>query len=133
MPGAATKVAAAARAVVAMILRSMVLVLSGGVDRFDKDTMRRPICQAAAKDLPFRQAVLASGITPTKMRSVMRKHAALGLAVTAVLGACTTSPRADRASPDAPLQVVAAESFWGSIAAQLGGDKVAVTSIITSP
>jgi zinc/manganese transport system substrate-binding protein len=31
------------------------------------------------------------------------------------------------------LQVVAAENFWGSIAAQPGGDKVAVQSIITNP
>jgi zinc/manganese transport system substrate-binding protein len=31
------------------------------------------------------------------------------------------------------LQVVAAENFWGSIAQQLGGNRVAVTSIITSP
>ena len=28
---------------------------------------------------------------------------------------------------------MAAENFWGSIAAQLGGTKVAVTSIITNP
>lgn len=32
-----------------------------------------------------------------------------------------------------PLQVVAAENFWGSIAAQLGGDRVHVTSVVTSP
>jgi zinc/manganese transport system substrate-binding protein len=31
------------------------------------------------------------------------------------------------------LQVVAAENSWGSIAAQLGGDRVHVTSIITNP
>lgn len=31
------------------------------------------------------------------------------------------------------LQVVAAENFWGSIAAQLGGRKVAVSSIIANP
>jgi zinc/manganese transport system substrate-binding protein len=31
------------------------------------------------------------------------------------------------------LSVVAAEDFWGSLAAQLGGDQVAVTSIITNP
>ncbi len=31
------------------------------------------------------------------------------------------------------LNVVAAEDFWGSIAAQLGGDRVEVTSIITNP
>jgi zinc/manganese transport system substrate-binding protein len=32
-----------------------------------------------------------------------------------------------------PLNVAAAESFWGNIAAQLGGSKVHVTSIISSP
>ena len=31
------------------------------------------------------------------------------------------------------LQVVAAENFWGSIAAQLGGSKVAVQSVIANP
>ena len=31
------------------------------------------------------------------------------------------------------LQVVAAENFWGSIASQLGGDRVAVQSIIVNP
>src|SRR5947208_2101529 len=31
------------------------------------------------------------------------------------------------------LDVVAAENFWGSIAAQLGGKKVAVTSIVSNP
>src|SRR5438874_11704504 len=37
--------------------------------------------------------------------------------------------------PDASgkLDVVAAENFWGSIAQQLGGNRVAVTSIITNP
>jgi zinc/manganese transport system substrate-binding protein len=32
-----------------------------------------------------------------------------------------------------PLQVVAAENFWGSIAAQLGGGRVHVASVITNP
>jgi len=31
------------------------------------------------------------------------------------------------------LRIVAAENFWGSIATQLGGTKVKVTSIITNP
>ena len=35
--------------------------------------------------------------------------------------------------PSGRLQVVAAENFWGSIAQQLGGNRVAVTSIITNP
>ena len=34
---------------------------------------------------------------------------------------------------DGPVEVVAAENFWGSIAAQLGGSKVHVTSVVTSP
>jgi zinc/manganese transport system substrate-binding protein len=32
-----------------------------------------------------------------------------------------------------PIEVVAAENFWGSIASQLGGERVHVTSIITNP
>jgi zinc/manganese transport system substrate-binding protein len=31
------------------------------------------------------------------------------------------------------IQVVAAENFWGNIAAQLGGDRVEVTSVISNP
>jgi zinc/manganese transport system substrate-binding protein len=31
------------------------------------------------------------------------------------------------------IEVVAAENFWGSIAAQLGGDRVNVTSVISNP
>ncbi len=31
------------------------------------------------------------------------------------------------------LQVIAGENFWGSIAAQLGGSRVSVTSIVTNP
>jgi zinc/manganese transport system substrate-binding protein len=32
-----------------------------------------------------------------------------------------------------PIQVVVAENFWGSLASQVGGDRVKVTSIITNP
>ena len=39
----------------------------------------------------------------------------------------------DTASTGARLRVVAAENFWGSIAAQLGGAKGEVTSIIVNP
>src|SRR5437763_15103419 len=31
------------------------------------------------------------------------------------------------------LQVVAAENFWGSVAPQLGGERVHVTSVISNP
>ena len=37
------------------------------------------------------------------------------------------------AASEGKLNVVAAEDFWGSIAEQLGGEAVAVTSIITNP
>jgi zinc/manganese transport system substrate-binding protein len=37
------------------------------------------------------------------------------------------------AANDGKLNVVVAENFWGSIAAQVGGDHVAVTSIINNP
>jgi zinc/manganese transport system substrate-binding protein len=51
---------------------------------------------------------------------------ALGLA-----GCGSKEPSEESAS--GKLQVVAAENFWGSIAAQLGGEKVAVHSIIVNP
>ena len=49
----------------------------------------------------------------------------------ALLAACGAA--GTTAAPAGTLRVVAAENFWGSIAAQLGGTKVAVTSIITNP
>lgn len=61
---------------------------------------------------------------------------ALALALAAALAACSTTAPSGKASASGnePLiQVVAAENFWGSIAAQLGGDRVNVTSIITNP
>src|SRR5689334_6062421 len=68
------------------------------------------------------------------MRSLPRG----GLAVTAVAGlvvgllaACASSPTS--ASASGRLSVVAAEDTWGSIAKQLGGDHVAVTSLISNP
>jgi zinc/manganese transport system substrate-binding protein len=52
------------------------------------------------------------------------------LAVGTVVAACG-SPSGLTANNS--LRVVAAENFWGSIAAQLGADKVSVTSIVTNP
>jgi zinc/manganese transport system substrate-binding protein len=54
---------------------------------------------------------------------------ALGLA----LAGCGASAVSGSGAAGGKLQVVAAENFWGSIAAQLGGGKVAVTSIIANP
>jgi zinc/manganese transport system substrate-binding protein len=58
---------------------------------------------------------------------------ALLVCVPALVAGCGGStPSATRTS-SGKLQVTAAENFWGSIAAQLGGEKVAVSSIIVNP
>jgi len=55
----------------------------------------------------------------------------------AVLGACSSSgpagSRGGLGTGGGRLRVVAAEDFWGSIAAQLGGDRVSVQSVIANP
>ncbi len=56
----------------------------------------------------------------------------IALAVAAGLVACASSSTGDSAG-GAAITVVAAESFWGSIASQLGGARVSVTSIVSSP
>jgi zinc/manganese transport system substrate-binding protein len=58
--------------------------------------------------------------------------ASLAVAVVLTAGACglSNAPAAGRSSK---VEVVAAENFWGSIAAQVGGDHAHVTSIIVNP
>jgi zinc/manganese transport system substrate-binding protein len=56
----------------------------------------------------------------------------LVLGVACVAG-CDESDPGGRPGVDGRLRVVAAENFWGSIAAQLGGDRVSVSSIIVNP
>jgi zinc/manganese transport system substrate-binding protein len=55
-----------------------------------------------------------------------------GVALALILPACRGS-ESDAGSDDSRVKVVAAESFWGSLAAQLGGQYVDVTSLITRP
>ena len=55
------------------------------------------------------------------------------LATVTILGAGCGSKSTSAAAPSGVLQVVAAENFWGSIASQLGGSRVQVESVITSP
>jgi zinc/manganese transport system substrate-binding protein len=64
----------------------------------------------------------------------MRKSPVIALLCTLLAGALVgaSAPAATRGGSGV-LQVVAAENFWGSIAAQLGGNRVRVTSVITSP
>jgi zinc/manganese transport system substrate-binding protein len=56
--------------------------------------------------------------------------AALLLVLVTTGSGCSTNAAVSSGSA---LQVVAAENFWGSIAQQLGGSKVAVKSIIVNP
>jgi zinc/manganese transport system substrate-binding protein len=79
-----------------------------------------------------------AGQSPIARRPGGRAAAATALALALAAGAAacsTTAPggAAAAAHPDAAIRVVAAENFWGSVAAQLGGDRVSVTSIITNP
>jgi zinc/manganese transport system substrate-binding protein len=58
------------------------------------------------------------------------RFAALVLGVAVVAGGCSLG---SSAATGGRLRVVAAENFWGSIAAQLGGDRVTVKSLIEKP
>jgi zinc/manganese transport system substrate-binding protein len=75
------------------------------------------------------------------MRTITMRRIAGGTAALlapAVLAACSTTPAASPAGAaqsggSTKIAVVAAENFWGSIAAQLGGAHVTETSIIDNP
>jgi zinc/manganese transport system substrate-binding protein len=58
-----------------------------------------------------------------------------GMLLVLLLNACTsaTAGNSTSSSSGTVLNVVAAENFWGSIAAQLGGKHVNVTSIVSDP
>src|SRR6266536_3925446 len=64
-------------------------------------------------------------------RASRRGTLAIALAVAAALTGCGGGANAN--SSGGRTSVVAAENFWGSIAAQLGGNRVQVTSIIDNP
>ncbi|HEX3692543.1 MAG TPA: zinc ABC transporter substrate-binding protein [Solirubrobacteraceae bacterium] len=59
--------------------------------------------------------------------------AAMLFGVAVLIAGCGGSGPSATGSSSGKLQVAAAENFWGSIAAQLGGEKVAVSSIIVNP
>src|SRR6201996_5527319 len=71
------------------------------------------------------------------MRTRLNRHvgpialALLALAVPVAVAGCGGAGSA--AGAGGKLNVVVAEDFWGSVAEQVGGDRVAVTSIITTP
>jgi zinc/manganese transport system substrate-binding protein len=76
-------------------------------------------------------------VTSVLEKSAPRTPVAIALIVLALaVSACNRSssaPRAGAASGPGKLEVVAAENFWGSLAAQLAGEKASVQSIIVNP
>jgi zinc/manganese transport system substrate-binding protein len=55
------------------------------------------------------------------------------VAVCVLAAGCGGAASSSASSSPGKIRVTAAENFWGSIAAQLGGEKVAVSSIIVNP
>ena len=68
----------------------------------------------------------------SRLFSFPRACVGILLLISLLMTACGTTFQA-ASSTSGPVQVVAAENFWGSIAAQVGGNHVHVTSIITDP
>ena len=58
---------------------------------------------------------------------------AVALVLGLALAACSSGSSTVTQGPGGTISVVAAENFWGSIAEQVGGDRVTVKSIITNP
>jgi zinc/manganese transport system substrate-binding protein len=72
------------------------------------------------------------------MRTYLKNFAAARAAAAVMLGVAVIAlagcgGAGSTAATEGKLNVVAAEDFWGSIAEQVGGDRVAVTDIITNP
>ena len=76
--------------------------------------------------------------TRVPRRQLVRVAGAAALAAVALAGCSTTPAATGAAATSSPggspvITVVAAENFWGSLAEQLGGTHVKVTSIINNP
>ena len=80
---------------------------------------------------PEWRGVIAAGVLSLSVLSLLPTGCD---AVARVSASHRTKTTADtKQSTGGPVQVVAAENFWGSIASQVGGNRVKVTSIITNP
>jgi zinc/manganese transport system substrate-binding protein len=71
----------------------------------------------------------------TARLGILRWAAAAAVPVLLALAGCSTSSNATTGASDGTgvINVVAAENFWGSLAEQLGGSHVKVSSIINNP
>ena len=87
-------------------------------------------------DLPPLAPARASDPTAARTRSLGRwLSVGVTVGVTVLAAGCSTAPATGGLKPGsrAVLNVVAAENTWGSLATQLGGRQVHVTSIISDP
>jgi len=64
---------------------------------------------------------------------MLRWYTVMLVLLLVLLAGCNSAGPGGGAGRGGRLKVVAAENFWGSIAAQLGGDRVNVQSIVTDP
>jgi zinc/manganese transport system substrate-binding protein len=79
---------------------------------------------------------VGSSRSPGKVLASTRPRAVVAVLLVLVAACATGCDKSDpvgNAGVGARLRVVAAENFWGSIAAQLGGDRTDVSSIIVNP
>jgi zinc/manganese transport system substrate-binding protein len=67
------------------------------------------------------------------MKRTLVPLAALAGLLLSISACATTAPGPATPKTSGVVKVVAAENFWGSLAAQLGGDHAKVTAIITNP
>jgi zinc/manganese transport system substrate-binding protein len=75
---------------------------------------------------------VVSGARAHGRRGTLAAWAAAGAAIALFATGCATTPPGGSSASDT-ITVVAAENFWGSIAAQLGGSRVTETSLIDNP
>jgi zinc/manganese transport system substrate-binding protein len=91
--------------------------------------MRRPRLRVSSRSI----AQPRESGRPRACAGVARAPLAAIFAVCAIGLVACGSAESSGESASGKLEVVAAENFWGSIAAQLGGEKVDVRSIIVNP
>ena len=80
---------------------------------------------------------MRNSTAPQPRRRTLAALTAVGAVTALAVSACSTTAPGGTSSTASgagrKIVVVAAENFWGSVAAQLGGSKVTETSIITNP
>jgi zinc/manganese transport system substrate-binding protein len=91
--------------------------------------MRRPHKRVSSRSIERRRQT-----APTRKRGIVVLASLAAIAAAAAIGVSGCGGKEpDEASASGKLRVVAAENFWGSVAAQLGGEKVQERSIIVNP